>query len=274
MQNYKSTVSLRKERPRALARWIHLLGQAALLQASRCPVLLSATSITIPTEGAPVNPIQDFKIYVSKASTETLSEELSKLLTKPLQRSDIKYQGSIYIFWQTPNFGHLKIGRSGNIHRRLNEWNKQCKKEMRIHFPDFAGNQNKSLPDMQQVPHISRVEALVHLELKRHRKIEERCPGCYKSHMEWFEVSKETAVKVVRKWTSWMATLPYEKHMKDGEEQWLLKTEEFKNLHKLCQPTEEFRTPYRPLKERTSLSRPRHSLPDTGREERARFLGF
>lgn len=30
-----------------------------------------------------------------------------------------------------------------------------------------------------------------------------------KDHNEWFDVSKDRAVSVMEKWTSWMATEPY-----------------------------------------------------------------
>ena len=99
------------------------------------------------------------------------------------------------------------------------------------------------MPDVQQVPHISRVEALVHLELNHHRRMEYKCPGCSKLHLEWFEISKDIAISVVRKWSAWMATLPYEKHMKDGEEQWILKSEERKRLDELSRPGITFSTP-------------------------------
>jgi hypothetical protein len=164
----------------------------------------------------------------------------------------------MYIFWQRGNFGHLKIGRSGNVFRRLKQWNKQCKKTMEFHFPESVKIKDESIPDVQQVPHISRVEALVHLELIQHRRIEEKCSGCFKSHLEWFEISKDIAIGVVRKWSAWMATLPYEKHMKDGEEQWTLKSEEWKHLDKLCRPGITFATPSLPVvkEEETLFSSP------------------
>ena len=246
-QDYESIFPVENERLLDLICWIRLLRWAALSQPSPSSFLQPAVGKIVQTEPPPVNPIQDFKPYINKCLSGTISEELAKLLTTPLKKSDIKYQGSIYIFWQRGNFGHLKIGRSGNVFSRLKQWNKQCKKTMEIHFPESVKNQDESMSDVQQVPHISRVEALVHLELINHRRTEKKCPGCFKSHLEWFEVSKDIAIGVVRKWSAWMATLPYEKHTKDGEEQWTLKSEERKNLDKLCRPGITFSMPSLPV---------------------------
>jgi hypothetical protein len=257
IQDYESIFPVENERLLALICWIRLLGRAALSQLSPSSFLQTAVGKIAQTELPPVNPIQDFKPYINKGLSGTISEELAKLLTRPLKKSDIKYQGSMYIFSQRGNFGHLKIGRSGNVSRRLKQWNKQCKKTMEIYFPVSVKNKDESMPDMQQVPHISRVEALVHLELYHHRRIEHKCPGCDKLHLEWFEVSKDIAIGVVRKWSAWMATLPYEKHMKDGEEQWILKSEEREQerLDKLCRPGITFSTPSLPVvKEEETLS--------------------
>jgi hypothetical protein len=249
IQDYESIFPVENERLLALICWIRLLRWAALSQPPPSSFPQPAVGKIVQTEPSPVNPIQDFKPYVSKGLSGTISEELAKLLTRPLKKSDIKYQGSMYIFCQRGNFGHLKIGRSGNVFSRLKQWNKQCKKTMEIYFPESVKNKDESMPDLQQVPHISRVEALVHLELIHHRRREQKCPGCFKSHVEWFEVSKDIAIGVVRKWSAWMATLPYEKHMKDGEEQWILKSEERKYLDKLCRPGITFSTPSLPVVE-------------------------
>jgi hypothetical protein len=255
IEDYESIFPVENERLLALICWIRLLRWATLSQPSPSSFLQPAVGKIVQTEPPPVNPIQDFKPYVSKGLSGTISEELAKLLTRPLNKSDIKYQGSMYIFCQRGNFGHLKIGRSGNVFSRLKQWNKQCKKTMEIYFPESVKNKDESMPDLQKVPHVSRVEALVHLELIHHRRREQKCPGCFKSHVEWFEVSKDIAIGVVRKWSAWMATLPYEKHMKDGEEQWILKSKEPKYLDKLCRPGITFSTPSLPVvKEEETLS--------------------
>lgn len=180
-----------------------------------------------------VNPIQKFKPYTSKIITRNLSERLGELLTKRLSTSDLESKGSMYIFWQQGNFGYLKIGRSGNVRRRFREWSNQCKKNMGIHFPDFARETSDDQRALREVSHICRVEALVHLELLEHRKIEEKCPGCSRNHIEWFEIPDERAIAVVQKWMAWMRTEPYEKRGRGGEEKWELKVREMERLREL-----------------------------------------
>ncbi|KAJ5688436.1 hypothetical protein N7536_011055 [Penicillium majusculum] len=180
-----------------------------------------------------VNPIQKFKPYTSKIITRNLSERLGELLRKPLSTSDLESKGSMYIFWQQGNFGYLKIGRSGNVRRRFREWSNQCKKNMGIHFPDFARETSDDQRALREVAHICRVEALVHLELLEHRKIEEKCPGCSRNHIEWFEIPDERAIAVVQKWMAWMRTEPYEKRGRGGEEKWELKVREMERLREL-----------------------------------------
>ncbi|KAJ5316923.1 hypothetical protein N7508_001431 [Penicillium antarcticum] len=252
IKDYDSVFESANHRLWALVCWIRLLDRATLSQLTPSASLQPDLDKTVQNNSHPVNPIQVFKPYASEVLSRAISDELAKLLTKPLQKSDIKYQGSIYIFWQRGNFGHLKIGRSGNVSRRLSEWNKQCKKDMEVHFPTKNGDE--STPDVQQVPHISRVEALVHLELMHQRKVEKRCPGCFKSHVEWFETPKDIAIGVVRKWSAWMVTRPYEKQMIDDEEQWILKSEERKKLDKLCRPGIDFPTASLPVVKKEGLS--------------------
>ncbi|KAI3103102.1 hypothetical protein CBS147333_7706 [Penicillium roqueforti] len=183
-----------------------------------------------------VNPIQKFKPYASKTIIRNLSESLRELLTKPLSKSDLKFKGSIYVFWQQGNFGYLKIGRSANVRRRFKEWSDQCKKDMGIHFPDFTREASDGQRVLEEVAHICRVEALVHLELLEHRKIEEKCPGCSRNHIEWFQVSDEKAIAVAQKWMAWMRTEPYENRGTGGEEKWVLKAREMERLGELSQP--------------------------------------
>lgn len=258
IQDYKFISQMKNKRSWALLRWVCLLKRAALSQ----PISTSLLQPTVDAELLPVNPIQGFKPYVSKRLSGSIPKELVKLLTRPLTQSDLKHQGSMYIFWQRGNFGHMKIGRSVNVSHRLKQWNKQCQKTMETIFPGKVKKEDEQMVDSQKVPHISRVEALVHLELIGHRRIEEKCPGCFKSHVEWFEVPEHIAIGVVRKWSAWMMTLPYEKQMRDGKEQWILKSTARENLDALCHTGISFPAPsLLAVKEkRRSSPRHRHSI--------------
>lgn len=250
----------------AIASWICFISKEAASQKDKSALPLPRIKTDLESKTNQINPIQEFKPYITTAIAEGLAEDITKLVKRPLLPSEINQEGFIYIFWQIGNFGHLKIGRSADVGRRLKEWKKQCKKEIGAHFPDLDGDEGPE--DLQKVPHICRVEALVHMELLEHRRIEKKCPGCSKSHKEYFEISKENAIQVVRKWISWMRSLPYEKRTIGGKEQWVLKSEESKRLAELCQPLRLTSTS-RPLpdKEKIGSLRPRHSFPSTVRNE-------
>lgn len=266
---FQTALSSRSPRLSALASWVYLLREEALSKDSQGSSAPANPQMRSPTLMSIINPIQEFKPYSAKNSTRNLSEELVRLLLKPLQPSDLKHEGSIYVFWQQPNFGHLKIGRSGDVRRRLKEWFKQCKKDISIHFPDSGNDGHDDLLDLAKVPHICRVEALVHMELMEYRRIEVKCPGCSKTHKEWFEISPDSAVQVVRKWMAWMRTQPYTKRVVGGQEQWLLKGEEMERLTELSQPSILSPTSStRASKERLDSLRPRLSLASTGPKRR------
>jgi hypothetical protein len=255
IQAERSAPSPQNERLCSLFRWIRFLCQAALFHTSLTPSSVpSPEDLIHGVEKSSPNPIQFFKPHPSSGLKEPLSERLTRLITKPLQTGDIRYRGSIYIFWHPGNFGKLKIGRSANVRQRLKEWNKQCKRVLGVHYPDLSKNGLESTSDTQQVPHISRVEALVHLELMHFRKIEPKCAGCSKSHVEWFEVPKDIAISVVRKWTSWMSTLPYERRVAGSQEQWVLKSEELSQVDRLCQLQQSLSSPSVPTNKQDWIS--------------------
>jgi hypothetical protein len=102
---------------------------------------------------------------------------------------------------------------------------------------------------MQQaffVPHVYRVEALVHAELKDCRYREVGC-SCSRSHIEWFRVSEPHARSVVEKWSEWVGRKPYEgvvSGRKGAKMKWMLKRSTGdKEIEKLCQPLEQARMP-------------------------------
>jgi hypothetical protein len=128
----------------------------------------------------------------------------------------------------------LKIGRANNVHRRMNEWTRQCGYSLSLvrYYPHVsssatpspAGSRQQSYqgasgrpspsPSLQpgsdtvrKVPHAHRVERLIHLELGEQRVIKQ-CEACGKSHKEWFEVeATRDGVKkvdeVVKRWVEW-----------------------------------------------------------------------
>ena len=136
----------------------------------------------------------------------------------------------------------LKIGRASNVHRRMNEWSRQCGHHITLlrYYPN--ANQNSPSPSPssspahsprpssyltptlattggqattppatpstpQKAPFIPRVERLIHTELAEQR-IMRACDGCGKQHREWFEVEASrdgvrAVDEVVRRWIGW-----------------------------------------------------------------------
>ncbi|EUC30331.1 hypothetical protein COCCADRAFT_104206 [Bipolaris zeicola 26-R-13] len=131
----------------------------------------------------------------------------------------------------------LKIGRANNVHRRMNEWTRQCGYSLSLvrYYPHVssatpspAGSRQPShqgrgsaggadgklqtggegaAAGVRKVPHAHRVERMIHLELGEQRVIKQ-CEACGKSHKEWFEVeaTREGIKKVdevVKRWVEW-----------------------------------------------------------------------
>ncbi|KAF2824073.1 DUF1766-domain-containing protein, partial [Ophiobolus disseminans] len=106
---------------------------------------------------------------------------------------------------------HLKIGRANNVHRRMNEWQRQCGYNLSLvrYYPYIpstptpspqtspAQSRRPSAQGVRKVPHAMRVERLIHLELGARRVVKD-CEACGKTHKEWFEVeaSKEGVRRV------------------------------------------------------------------------------
>ncbi|PWY91421.1 DUF1766-domain-containing protein [Aspergillus sclerotioniger CBS 115572] len=127
----------------------------------------------------------------------------------------------------SPGTIRLKIGRANNVQRRLNEWSRQCSHEISLirYYPytpstpqpspsrrgaqQHDDSSSSTLVPGRKVPHVHRVEHLIHLELSdvRLRNLG-KCPDCGKEHREWFEVPAEkSSLKrvddCIRRWVKW-----------------------------------------------------------------------
>lgn len=124
----------------------------------------------------------------------------------------------------------LKIGRANNVHRRMNEWNRQCGYNLSlVRFYPYVSSSSSPSPSpspspsrapaanvsdqhVHKVPHAHRVERLVHLELGD-KRVKRDCKACGREHKEWFEIEATAegvaAVdEVVRRWVKWAETNP------------------------------------------------------------------
>ncbi|KAK5230993.1 hypothetical protein LTR72_000173 [Exophiala xenobiotica] len=105
----------------------------------------------------------------------------------------------------------LKIGRAENVHRRMTQWTKQCGQNITLirYYPYTTGtasNHNHVLG--RKVPHVQRIERLIHLELAEKRVVKSECDQCGRVHQEWFEIEATRAGlrsvdEVVRRWVAW-----------------------------------------------------------------------
>jgi hypothetical protein len=166
----------------------------------------------------------NFTLYQPK-KTENLSVS-SALYDKAVSSLGAKDldPGFVYLFWDKEYFGKVKIGYTNNLAQRLKRWNRECKREHDYH----------SITENQvEMPHVHRVEQLIHTELKECR-LRRKCDGCGKLHKEWFEANQVHVVKVMKKWREWILQKPYVQDKESGE--WVIRPEMLDSLENMCEP--------------------------------------
>lgn len=91
----------------------------------------------------------------------------------------------------------IKIGRSENVGRRMQQWRKQCKYVPRLIFA-------------LAMPQHHRIERVVHQQLHNARLREHLgCSGCGIRHMEWFRVDADHARSLGVMWQRYAERQPY-----------------------------------------------------------------
>jgi hypothetical protein len=162
-------------------------------------------------------PMLNFEPYIAKQNEKyTINELLLLKMIEPLSPRE-EITGNLYVYWNVGEFGHVKIGTTRfTVDYRLNSWYKQCKKDVQ----ELKIGEESIMKD---IPHVYRVEKLIHTELAKCRVRVPKCAGCHKGHREWFEITKitkmaettETTSKFVQrlilKWVKWIRKSPYKK---------------------------------------------------------------
>lgn len=107
----------------------------------------------------------------------------------------------------------LKIGRAANVQRRMNQWQRQCGRDVEVlrFYPYTSSTAAASTPEpARTTPHAHRVERLIHIELAGLGLKADRgtCTACGREHREWFEVEATRAGvravdDVIRRWVEW-----------------------------------------------------------------------
>ena len=189
------------------------------------------------------SPSSGFRTYEPK-KTRGLSvfSALHEKAASPLGTKDLT-PGYVYLFWDKAFFGMVKIGHTKDLAKRLKSWNAKCK-----HQHDY----HSSVESQVVMPHVHRVEQLIHTELKGCR-LRRQCEGCGKLHKEWFEASQAHVVKVMKKWREWILQEPYVQDEESGE--WILKPEMFASLEQMCEPLPQDTATHTPRKKSAGMQR-------------------
>jgi hypothetical protein len=101
--------------------------------------------------------------------------------------------------------GYVKIGVASNIKSRM-KTHEKCYGECERIYPPQGEK-------FVRVDHAYRVERLIHAELVERGMLLMLCPRDRQNHNchgEWFEVEERHAIAVIRKWSEWMSSSPYE----------------------------------------------------------------
>jgi hypothetical protein len=190
------------------------------------PVAPSATKSNLTSDTQKQAHLPGFTAYQPKCTQDLdIPTALLEEIIKPLKPSALK-DGFIYVFWDKENFGKVKIGRTNDLERRLKEWDRGCKRTHMYHPASQRG-------ELSKIPHVNRIERLIHIELKEFRK-QRHCQSCNKNHQEWFDVGEDLVTKVFRKWHDWIMQKPYAPDAITRE--WVLRPEVMETLAQVCEP--------------------------------------
>ena len=138
----------------------------------------------------------EFAPYV-RSPKYTVKAKLEEPLTKTAWKT-----GTVYMFTRPSSPGYVKIGYTTvSVSSRMRQWEKSC------HYTPLVQHA------IHNVPHVFRVEQLIHTELSEYWRREKRCKhnsDCPRQHQEWFEIAIEQAKQVMSKWTQWVKSAkPY-----------------------------------------------------------------
>ncbi|KAF1346730.1 meiotically up-regulated gene 113-domain-containing protein [Delphinella strobiligena] len=181
------------------------------------------TSALLSELSKPISPHdEDGYIYIfwlTDTSTIPSEDTAASLLSPPNARHQRRPSDVMSEYSYTPDSStqskptiKLKIGRANNVHRRMNEWTRQCGYNLSLvrWYPYVSSahpSPTASPARMRKVRHAHRVERLIHIELASIR-VKKDCGRCGREHKEWFEIeATEKGVKgvdeVIRRWVGW-----------------------------------------------------------------------
>jgi hypothetical protein len=127
--------------------------------------------------------------------------------SSPKEEKKPALNGYVYIYTSERCAGHVKIGVTSTTPQgRVDQWEQKC---------HLFKTRLISDPESHPFLHCELVEKLIKAELNNYRR-KYACPICRNDsgdpvqHGEWYEISKEEGLEIVRKWRSWLVDLkPY-----------------------------------------------------------------
>ncbi|EOR01046.1 hypothetical protein J056_004858 [Wallemia ichthyophaga EXF-994] len=125
----------------------------------------------------------EFDFWIPQQRLSTFTQiQLRLTMEKPIAHADVAGWIYVYSMPQTARHAEYKVGRTNNINRKIDNWSKQCNKELHTTFAADPGFVCK---------HVSRLERLIHLELAEYSSRESiQCAQCGKRHREVFKLQR------------------------------------------------------------------------------------
>ncbi|KAF9319507.1 hypothetical protein BG003_008898 [Podila horticola] len=153
----------------------------------------------------------DVSVWVNPHLPDYVQTKLRRAMEKAV--SDTDKPGYIYTYQlletrQNKTHTFFKVGRTDNVHRRMNEWSDKCGSPPILIevFPEQGDLAPKSESDLADSPiddkdltglrcrYAHRVERLIHIELKPFHDKDHVC-ACKTAHREWFMVPHKAGLK-------------------------------------------------------------------------------
>ncbi|KAF9902693.1 hypothetical protein EC991_004616 [Linnemannia zychae] len=151
----------------------------------------------------------DVSVWVNPNLPDYVQNKLRKAMERPVSETDKPGYIYVYQLLETRSTGThtlFKVGRTDNVHRRMNEWSDKCGSPPILLevFPEQGALAPKDENDLAEnakaeddtvitglrCRYAHRVERLIHIELKPFHDKNHTCP-CKTKHMEWFMIPNQ-----------------------------------------------------------------------------------
>ncbi|KAG0207650.1 hypothetical protein BGX28_001168 [Mortierella sp. GBA30] len=155
----------------------------------------------------------DVSVWVNPNLPDYVQNKLRKAMERPVSETDKPgyiYSYQLLEFRMTPTHTLFKVGRTDNVHRRMNEWSDKCGSPPILIevFPEQGALAPKTEDDLSEnaaataadneitglrCRYSHRVERLIHIELKPFHDKDHVC-ACKTAHREWFKVPHQSGL--------------------------------------------------------------------------------